>query len=83
MSPRDRAKAVVAAFKGQGLSDLGLETIIASAITRAIDEEREQCAFLANMENFTRRGNYDYTMGAKTAYADMAMRIRERDRLFA
>lgn len=70
----------MAAFRAQCLNDTELESIISSAITRAILEEREQCAFVANVENFGRRGNDDFTLGAKSAYADMAMRIRKRDR---
>jgi uncharacterized protein YqeY len=78
MSPADRAKHVVKAFRQQSLSDAELENIITSAITRAVAEEREQCALLANFEASIAKGPTDIQIGKGAAYLDMAMKIRQR-----
>jgi len=79
MTPADRAKAVVAAFRQQALSDADLEKIIASAITRAVAQEREECAFMANVEAAIAKGkSTELEHGKRTAYLDLAMQIRRR-----
>lgn len=78
MSPADRAKHVVAAFRQRLLSDADLENIIASAITRAVTKEREQFAFMANFEAHIGKVTSDMDLGKGAAYRDMALKIRAR-----
>src|SRR4051812_17417063 len=73
MSPAERAKHVVAAFRQKQMSDAELEAIIASAITRAVAQEREACAFMANFEARLVRGVSEIEIGKGAAYVDMAM----------
>lgn len=60
------------------MSDAEMETIITSAINRAVAQEREECAFMANGEAYTITGTSDMELGQAAAYNDMAMRIRDR-----
>ena len=73
------AKAVLAAFQQQALSDADLEKIIASAITRAVDQEREECAFTANLAaSLAKEKTAELEFGKGAAYLDMAVQIRRR-----
>jgi len=79
MTPADRAKAVVAAFRQRALSNTDLERIIASAISRAVSQEREECAFMANVEAAVAKGKTtEHDRGKREAYVDMAFQIRRR-----
>lgn len=79
MTSAERAKHVVAAFRQRQLSDPELEAVIASAITRAVNQEREECAFMANAEAYIVKGTRDdIALGKGAAYLDMAMKIRGR-----
>src|SRR5258708_2944378 len=79
MTPAYRATAVFVAFRQEALSDADLEKIIASAITRAVSEEREQCAFMANVEASVMKGKSTaFEEGKRDAYADLAIQIRNR-----
>jgi hypothetical protein len=78
MSPADRAKHVVAAFKQKPLTDAEMEAIITSAIKCAVAQEREACAYMANMEASIVKGTNEMALGKGAAYLDMAMRIRQR-----
>ncbi len=63
------------------MSDAELETIIASAITRAVAQEREQCAFMPNAEPFVIKKRSDLELGKAAAYIDMAFKIRHRSQM--
>ena len=78
MSPADRAKHVVAAFKQKPMTDAEMEAIITSAINRAVAQEREACAFMANLEASIVKGATEMALGKEAAYIDMAMKIRGR-----
>ena len=78
MSPADRAKHVVTAFKQKPMTDAEMEAIITSAINRAVAQEREACAFMANLEASMVKGTSELALGKGAAYVDMAMKIRSR-----